>query len=108
LGPDQRGRTLAQLVDAEVGVSEDAAQRATLELLVQRHDQEGPTRVAKLRSPRDTLTFIVFTSEGSEWTINGTLFYEPRARISGGGARASYCCRSAEMAARGVRRWLGS
>ena len=44
-----------------------------------------PLSVAKLRSPRDTVTFIAFTSDGTEAKIKQELFYESRARVGGGG-----------------------
>lgn len=44
-----------------------------------------PLPVAKLRSWRNKVTFIVFANDGSEWTTKEKLFYEPRARIRGGG-----------------------
>lgn len=47
-----------------------------------------PLPVAKLRSPHDKVTFTVFTGDGNELKATKTLFYEPRARVRGGGL---YC-----------------
>lgn len=44
-----------------------------------------PLPVAQLRTPRDEVMFVVFTSDGVEWKTTETLFYEPRARVGGGG-----------------------
>lgn len=45
----------------------------------------SPLAVGTLRS-EDTVTFTVFTSDGKEWKSRQRLFYEPRARVGGGGA----------------------
>lgn len=47
-------------------------------------DRPCPLSVAKLRSPRDTVTFTVFTDDGAEWRTKKWLFYQPRARVGGG------------------------
>ncbi len=44
-----------------------------------------PLPVAKLRSPRDRVTFAVFTDDGSELKVTRRLFYQPRARVPEGG-----------------------
>jgi hypothetical protein len=44
-----------------------------------------PLPVENLRSPRDWVTFKVFTDDGSELKATKRLFYEPRARVTGGG-----------------------
>jgi hypothetical protein len=44
-----------------------------------------PLPVAKLKSPRDRVTFTVFTDDGGELKITKRLFYEPRARVRGVG-----------------------
>lgn len=48
-------------------------------------EQPCPLPVAKLNSPRDRVTFTVFTDDGSELKTTQTLFYEPRARVRGVG-----------------------
>lgn len=44
-----------------------------------------PLSVARLRSPQDRVTFIVFTSDGAERKTKQRLFYEPRAQVRGSG-----------------------
>ncbi|HEX5375632.1 MAG TPA: hypothetical protein VFW48_05695 [Solirubrobacterales bacterium] len=44
-----------------------------------------PLPVAKLKSPHDKVTFTVFTDNGSELKTTKRLFFEPRARVRGGG-----------------------
>jgi hypothetical protein len=44
-----------------------------------------PLPVAKFRRRKNRVTFIVFTDDGAEWRTKVKLFYEPRARVSGGG-----------------------
>lgn len=48
-------------------------------------NQECPLSVAKLSSRHDTATFVVFMNSGARLRATAPLFYEPRARVGGGG-----------------------
>lgn len=55
-----------------------------------RRQRPCPLPVTKLQSPQDTVTFIVFTNDGTELQTKRRLFYEPRAYV-GAGVGVCFC-----------------